>query len=102
MDPMVIAVRIEYPRCPETSRLCNALEHIPKKVNGKMATRDGYGIKAISAYCLWKAVLALILASIGPGIFMIRWLIKHNGDWQNVLATDGGDILVAQYSGHPT
>ena len=82
----VIAARIEYPKCPETLALCSVLEHIPKKLNGKMKSDDGYGMYAVSVYCLWKAVLALVIASIGPAIFMVRWLIGHKGDWQNALA----------------
>ena len=81
----VIEVRIAYPKCPKTLALCSALEHIPKKVNGKMKTLGGYGVQAVSAYCLWKALLALAVASVGPLVFMIRWLVGHEGDWQNAL-----------------
>jgi hypothetical protein len=89
----VIAVRIAYPNCPETLALCNALDYIPKKVNGKMRTLDGYGMQAISAYCLWKAVLAVFIASIPSGVFMVRWLVGHRGDWQNALG-----LLAVTYS----
>ena len=89
----VIEVRIAYPKCPRTLALCSALEHIPKKVNGKMKTVEGYGIQAVSAYCLWKALLALAVASVGPLVFMIRWLAGHEGDWQNALG-----LLAVTYS----
>ena len=89
----VIEVRIAYPKCPKTLALCSALEHIPKKVNGKMKTLEGYGVQAVSAYCLWKALLALAVASVGPLVFMIRWLVGHEGDWQNALG-----LLAVTYS----
>jgi hypothetical protein len=89
----LIALGIAYARCPETLALYNVLERIPRKVNGNMKTFDGYGMYAISAYCLWKAVLALFIASIPSGIFMVRWLVGHKGDWQNALG-----LLVVTYS----
>jgi hypothetical protein len=89
----VIALRIAYPRCPETLALCNVLEHIPREVNGNMKTFDGYEMYAISAYCLWKALLALFIAPIPSSIFMVHWLVGHKGDWQNALG-----LLAVTYS----
>jgi hypothetical protein len=82
----VIKVRIEYPKCPKTLALFNVLEHVPRKVNGKMKGLDGCGMYAVSSYSFWKALVALAGASLGPAIFMVRWLIGHHGDWQNALA----------------
>ena len=58
-----------------------------------MKTSDGYGMYAVSAYCFWKAVLAIVIASLGPTIFMIRWLMGHKGDWQIALG-----LLAVTYS----
>ena len=58
-----------------------------------MKTLEDYGVQAVSAYCLWKALLALAVASVGPLVFMIRWLVGHEGDWQNALG-----LLAVTYS----
>lgn len=80
----VVRVRITYPRCPETLKL-GILQHVPKKINGKLQRLEGYGMQAIPGYCFWKAVVVLLFAQIAPTIFAIRWLIGHKGDWQNAM-----------------
>ena len=81
----IIAVRFEYPNCPETLKLGSVFEYIPKKVQGKMQKPEGYGMYAVSAYCFLKAVVALVVASVPSIIFLIRWMVGHQGDWQNAL-----------------
>ena len=78
-------MRLEYPNCPETLKLGSVLEYIPKKVHGKMQTLEGYGMYAVSAYCFWKAAVAIFVASIPSIVFLIRWSVGHHGDWQNAL-----------------
>ena len=84
----IVRARITYPRCPETSKLGNVLQHVPKKINGKLQRLDGYGMQAVPGYCFWKAVVVLLFAQIAPVIFAIRWLIGHKGDWQNAMVLE--------------
>lgn len=81
----IIALHIRKPSCPEIVRLGSALDYVPKKVNGRMQRSDGYGMYAVSAYCIWKAIVVLFIVSTPSVAFMIRWLIGHKGDWQNAL-----------------
>jgi hypothetical protein len=81
----VMRVRITYPWCPETLKVGNVLQHVPKKINGKLQRLEGYGMQAIPGYCFWKALVVLLFAQIAPAIFAIRWLIGHTGDWQNAM-----------------
>jgi hypothetical protein len=99
----VMTARIIYPRCPETLKLPNVLQHIPKKINGKLQQLEGYGAKAIVGYCFWRAVVVvLLLATIPLAIFAVRRLIGHKDGWQNVLASEAVivgllNILVIQH-----
>jgi hypothetical protein len=90
----IVRARIMYPRCPETSKLGNVLQHVPKKINGKLQQLEGYGMQAVPGYCLWKAAVVFLFVQIAPVIFAIRWLIGHKGDWQNAMMLESVVIEV--------
>lgn len=63
-----------------------ALNFLPKKISGKLKKDfgiEGYGLRAISAWSLWKGLVAFLLLSLPPFVFAVRWLIGHEGDLQN-------------------
>ncbi|KAF7511949.1 hypothetical protein GJ744_003182 [Endocarpon pusillum] len=78
----LIAYRVQNPCC----NLPMVLNVLPKKIRGKLEKDfgvEGYGLRAVSTWSLWKGFLAFLILSIPPCIFAIRWLIGHEGDLQN-------------------
>lgn len=50
-----------------------------QKINGKKTTFDDYGMYMVDAYSLWKTLLALTIVYTASIIFLIRWLVGHEG-----------------------
>lgn len=83
----LIAYRVQNQGC----KCPSAINFLPKEIHGKLKKEfgvEGYGLRAVSAWSLWKAFVAFLVVSIPPSVFAVRWLIGHQRDLQNAFIVE--------------